>query len=229
MESRSRAEAFDYSVNLCVVGPVSVGKTSLIRRIGLLTRGRQDEVSPQPSLMAEFSSVQFVVDNKLLDAVITDTPGMKKLFHALPANILRNQAGYFVVFDLSDRATFTEIADWFGPVREYSPRHCEVFLVGNKADAASQRQVSPSEAIALAAQMNAQYFETSSKTGYNVGNAFQKMVESVCLRVDRGLLDKFDRGSGFKLLQPRFFPSDSLRRPALPREDTRNTHSSNCC
>ena len=229
METSGRAEVFDYTANLCVVGPVSVGKTSLIRRISLLTRGKQQEISSQPSLMAEMSNVQFVVDNKLLNTVVTDTPGMKRLFHALPANILRNQAGYLVVFDLTDRETFRDIQDWFQPVREYSPKNCEVFLVGNKSDDSALRQVDPAEAAALAARMNAQYFETSSKTGANVGSVFQKLVENIQLKAERGALNKYDLRSGLKINQSKYYASSTLRRPQQAGPAGVGRESLGCC
>lgn len=189
----------DYSISLCVVGPISVGKTTLIKKLELLLRDSSIPIgNVQPSIMAEITRVEFKIKDKILKANITDTPGMKKLFHALPGNILRNNCGYLIVFDLTDRESFTDIKEWFEPIKEYCPHFAEIFLVGNKTDAFEKRAVMREEAESLAAAMNARYFETSSKAGSGVVEMFQNMVENIVRKVEFGTLNRHDRGHGIR-------------------------------
>ena len=225
---------YEYTINICVIGPISVGKTSLVRRIEMITEAKQSSVTIQPSLMADISRVEFVVDNKILKAAITDTPGMKKLFHAIPTNILRNQCGYLVVFDLTDRETFDDIKEWFQPVKEHAPNFCEIFLIGNKADDVQNRKIDNSEAIVLASLMNAKYFETSSMSGFNVGNVFQKMVENIQKKAEFGSLNKYDIRSGIKMNTPGFYSSKTLRTDKYKKslvydQESCSFNSSRCC
>jgi len=52
-------------------------------------------------------------------------------------------------------------------------------LVGNKCDLEDKRQVSKSQAQAVASEIGAPFFETSAKEGVNVNEAFTSIVRLV--------------------------------------------------
>lgn len=197
-----------YLASFCVVGPISVGKTTLVKRLEKLSvvtpanqHRMQEKITSQPSIMAEFTRLELPVNsNTRLRVNLTDTPGMKKLFFALPASIVRNQCGYLIVFDLTDRDTFKDIREWFGPVRDYAPPFSEIFLVGNKADQESKRQVQYHEGVSVANSMGAKYYETSATDGWSVLDVFKAMAQNVVGKVDFGTLDIEDPRNGFTLL-----------------------------
>jgi Ras-related protein Rab-1A len=203
-----------YLASICVVGPISVGKTTLVKRLEGLASGvagavqlNKEKFSPQPSIMAEFTRLELEVNSSArLRINLTDTPGMKKLFFALPASIVRNQCGYLIVFDLTDRDTFKDIREWFGPVRDYAAPFAEIFLIGNKADQEEKRQVQYHEGISVANSMGAKYYETSSTDGSSVMDIFRALAQNIVGKVDFGTLDVEDPKNGFTLLDQSGMP-----------------------
>ncbi len=77
--------------------------------------------------------------------VIADTPGNKSI-KTITSGIMKGLAGAFVVFDISDSATFKQQQDWIELIsmNTTNPKMV-VILVGNKTDINS-RQVSEDEA-----------------------------------------------------------------------------------
>ena len=212
-----------YSAGVCVVGPVSVGKTSIIRRVEAEVRGGVPD-NVQPSLMAELTKLQLSAGGgRSLWLTITDTPGMKRLFHALPANILRNQCAYLIVFDLTDRDTFNDIREWFQPISEVAPNFAEIVLVGNKVDRdEAERKVSRAEAEEVAKLMNARYIETSSKTGQNIMSLFEGIAHNISKKVEFGTLRIDDPLNGIRV-------ESKPRRASNVKTYKKATPSGGCC
>ena len=192
----------EYSSSICILGPISVGKSTLIKKFEsiLVEQNPGSEgILVQPSIMAELTRVLIPVQgDKKLRTLITDTPGMKKLFNAIPPNILRNHTAYIVVYDMTDRETFKDIKEWFGPVKEYAGSFSEIVLLANKNDDPSRRVVSQEEGMQLALLMNAKYFETSSKTGNNVSELFTTISNNIINKVKFGTLNVNNPQSGLK-------------------------------
>ena len=89
-----------------------------------------------------------------------------------------------------NRKSFEHLLEHFKDVNEYShPNVCRV-LVGTCADLNNnnERVVTYNEAKELAEQYGVEYFEISAKTGKNVNECFQKMIEDICDAYDNGLL-----------------------------------------
>ena len=196
MHNRNTKAYHDFSISLCVVGPVSVGKTSMIKKLDSILRDDDQEINVHPSIMADLTRLEMTVEGKNMKTTITDTPGMKKLFHAIPPSILRNQCGYFVVFDITDRETFTDIRDWFAPIRENCPQFAEIFLLGNKSDMEADRKVRYDEGVNLATAMHAKYFETSAREGSNIKKVFEIMAQNIHKKVSFGTLKPTDKHNG---------------------------------
>ena len=52
----------------------------------------------------------------------------------------------------------------------------EIVLIGNKSDRDLERKVSYEDALRYATDNNAQYFEVSAKSGFNVNLAFESTI-----------------------------------------------------
>ena len=83
-----------------------------------------------------------------------------------------------LVFDLTDRHSFDNMAMWmeeffnYADVEEAQKASFPLVLIGNKVDV-DGRQVDSAEAEAFCAQHNdMRYYETSAKTAVNVETAF---------------------------------------------------------
>lgn len=84
-------------------------------------------------------------------------------------------------FDLTDAMTFEHTRDWLSEIHEHTEDDIIVMLIGNKYDLVlenpAQRAVSEEEAINFATVNGLLYNETSAKTGHNVKEAFESLVE----------------------------------------------------
>ena len=215
----------DYAISLCVVGPISVGKTSVIKKLEHLIQDENHNFHVHPSIMAELTRLEMTVNGKCMKTTITDTPGMRKLFHAIPPSILRNQCGYFVVFDITDKESFTDIREWFEPIKENSPQFAEIFLVGNKSDLESKRQVQYDEGVNLATAMHAKYYETSAKEGKSIFDMFEAMANNIVRKVEFGTLKPKDKQNGLTPLKVTLDGTDNLNN----RSNTEKKKSGGCC
>jgi len=99
------------------------------------------------------------------------------------------------VFDVTSRASFGAMSNWFQQVKEHAHARFSAVLVGNKVDlvgglaagvaagvdAAPQeeRAVSEEEARAWAAERGLQYFEVSAAQGTNVHESFMCILQQV--------------------------------------------------
>eukprot|EP00457_Paulinella_chromatophora_P016858 gb/GEZN01017761.1/.p1 GENE.gb/GEZN01017761.1/~~gb/GEZN01017761.1/.p1 ORF type:complete len:183 (+),score=23.19 gb/GEZN01017761.1/:140-688(+) len=156
-------------LELVVCGVPGVGKSSFVRR--LLQNQFLDEYVPQ----LESGVFSTKVDDYEVNLNIMDTPGnqdtwVKEVIH---------KDGFFFVFDLTKRATLTELAVLYDKVlsshdlRDQTP----CVLIGNKMDLRSE--VNQGDAKDMARQWNAPYFEVCAKTGVKVKNATEVLVKRI--------------------------------------------------
>ena len=85
-------------------------------------------------------------------------------------------------YDLTDKTTFQNTANWLREIHDHTEEGIVIMLIGNKYDLVlenpSVRQVSIEEATNFVKKYQLLYMETSAKTGYNVKEAFETLVES---------------------------------------------------
>lgn len=96
-----------------------------------------------------------------------------------PASCLSQ--GYFLVYSITDDTTFAKLDRVRDEIlKAQGPQPVPIFLVGTKADLASDRAVSEKERLAKAKAWGTLSFEVSSKAnGDGVNSVFEKMVEAV--------------------------------------------------
>jgi len=91
--------------------------------------------------------------------------------------------GACLVYDVTNRSSFEHIKTCLKAFQEMSGPHVVATLVGNMVDLvesdASKRQVDSTEAFDFAKQNNVKFFETSAKTGHNVANVFEHLVDDI--------------------------------------------------
>ncbi|XP_054611439.1 ras-related protein Rab-24 isoform X2 [Dunckerocampus dactyliophorus] len=82
--------------------------------------------------------------------------------------------------DLTDSSSFQRARFWVKELQNCE-EHCKIYLCGTKNDLVqadrSLRQIDYHDAQDFAEEIGAQHFETSSKTGNNVDDLFQKVAE----------------------------------------------------
>ena len=88
-----------------------------------------------------------------------------------------------LVYDITSRKSFAQVAAWLARVREELPAGVPTVLIGNKLDLESSRQVAFREGEALAKQKEIFFFETSAKSGRFIEEAMREIVRLTAQQV----------------------------------------------
>lgn len=155
-----------------------VGKSSIIQRY------ISDTFNPSlvSTLGVDLKTKRVHVDDKVIQVQVWDTAG-QAAFHKITTSYYKGSNAILLVYDISDRRTFTNIEYWVKSIKEKASPDVQVALIGNKMD---MRSVAGSDCVAFAEGKKAadkykvMYVETSAMTsGVEVGDAFQKIVLKV--------------------------------------------------
>ncbi|KAI1903575.1 hypothetical protein AGOR_G00028590 [Albula goreensis] len=159
-----------------MLGKESVGKTSLVERFV----HHRFLVGPyQNTIGAAFVARQVQVGDKVVTLGIWDTAGSER-YEAMSRIYYRGAKAAIVCYDLTDSSSFLRVKFWVKELQNCE-EHCKIYLCGTKNDLVendrSMRQVDYHDVQDFADEIKAQLFETSSKTGSNVDELFQKVAE----------------------------------------------------
>ncbi|KAG0587013.1 hypothetical protein KC19_2G134400 [Ceratodon purpureus] len=170
------SEDFDHLFKVLLIGNSGVGKSSLLLRF---TAGKFDDMSP--TIGVDFKVKMLSLQGKRLKLTIWDTAGQER-FRTLTSSYYRGAQGIILVYDVTRRATFTDLSDvWLKEVDRFSTnRDCIKMLIGNKVDLEeSERVVTKKEGIAFARQHGCLFLEASAKTSINVQRCFEELVHKI--------------------------------------------------
>merc|ERR1712045_552122 len=139
------------------------------------------------------------VEKKTIKLQIWDTAGQER-FRTITSAYYRGADGIILVYDVTDRESFSHVNDWLNEVNRYVNESTCKILIGNKCDNTAERQVSTEEGQKKAEELNVAFIEASAKDGTNVEAAFQMM--SAELITKREVAQQKKPTSGVNLLQP---------------------------
>ncbi|XP_028396413.1 ras-related protein Rab-24-like [Dendronephthya gigantea] len=160
-------------LKVVLLGKVNSGKTCLV------TRYITDTFSPeQPSTIgAAFCRKDINVEGQLISLAIWDTAGAER-YQAMSSMYYRNAKAAIICFDLSEISSFEKADYWVKQILENEPK-CKIYICGTKLDLIEDeiktRAVSKDSVEGYARGRSAEVFETSSKTGTNIGELFQRI------------------------------------------------------
>lgn len=189
----SRRDTFDTLLKLLLLGDSGVGKSSL------LTQYVEDDFHDVfiSTIGIDFRNKTLQIDGKRVKLRIWDTAGQER-FRTLTTQFYRGSQGVLMVYDITNRETFTNITHWMQQIKDNVETDPQILIVGNKSDLSSQRQVTLKEAMKLAKSYGCQHFEVSAKTDQGVKVAFQRLAEEVVhnqIKKAPKVPDKPNRGS----------------------------------
>ncbi|GLJ23293.1 hypothetical protein SUGI_0440660 [Cryptomeria japonica] len=188
--SSMRQETFDYLFKLLLIGDSGVGKSSLLLRF---TSDTFEDLAP--TIGVDFRLKKMSIGGKRLKLTIWDTAGQER-FRTLTSAYYRGAQGIILVYDVTQRDTFTNLSDvWLKELDLYSTyRDCIKMVVGNKVDKVQERVVSKQEGIQFAREHGCIYLECSAKNCINVENCFEelalKILDTPSLLVDNVALKR---------------------------------------
>lgn len=166
-------------LKLVLLGNPGVGKTAIVCRY--LYNSFGDSTS---TIGASFAMKKIEASAGTCTVGIWDTAGQER-FDSLSSFYCRGARAAFVVYDVTDRASFDAChSKWLKKVKEEAERGCHVTLVGTKVDLVrddgAARGVSEEEVRALASKHGADVVEMSAKDGSGVAETFVAAVERYC-------------------------------------------------
>jgi small GTP-binding protein len=106
-----------------------------------------------------------------------DTAG-QETYHSITAPYFRSANGVFLVFDLTNKASFLALDYWLNLIGENAHKIPVIVLVANKSDL-PDREIDTEQVAAYARQKGLGYFITSALTGENIENAANYMVATL--------------------------------------------------
>ncbi|KAF8602785.1 P-loop containing nucleoside triphosphate hydrolase protein [Ceratobasidium sp. AG-I] len=199
-----------YTFDLMSIGDSGVGKTNYLR---YFTRGKP----PPPSVTVAYDNWEvqrFRVKetNEAIKTSLWDTAGLEK-HKALAPQTLRRISGIFLMYDITDEASFDNCKKWLNEARQHIQPGAQIVLVGNQLDRQAIRKVRSSTAQSFASEHGWPFIETSSITGANVDAAFQLLVQE--------MFTQFKREN---TLQKHFKPSRDSAQPRINLADKSQNH-----
>uniref|UniRef100_A0A6A7GC11 Ras-related protein Rab-21 n=1 Tax=Hirondellea gigas TaxID=1518452 RepID=A0A6A7GC11_9CRUS len=160
-----------------LLGEGRVGKTSI------LIRYIQNEYSSdrQSTVQASYLEKRLNIDSTSVRLAIWDTAGQER-FHALGPIYYRDAHAALLVYDITDRQSFTKVQHWVKELRKIVGENIVLAIAANKCDLEKKSQVDWSDAEEYATSVGAQLFRTSAKSG--------KGLEQTFLEISKALLQK---------------------------------------
>jgi Ras-related protein Rab-1A len=168
-----------YVFKVVVVGEGGVGKTSLILRY------TQDRFLGEyiTTIGTNFAVKTLNIDGQQIKLQLWDLGGQ--------AQFMRIRSFYYpgaraavVVYSTADRNTFEVVPKWAKEVRNICG-DIPLTLLGNKIDLDNERRVKKEEGVSRASQINAEFFETSAKTGELINAAFTSIAKRIFGRMSK--------------------------------------------
>jgi GTPase SAR1 family protein len=82
-----------------------------------------------------------------------------------------------MVFDITSKNSFSELNDFYHLFQENASESCLLYLIGNKCDLSTEREVSIENILKYQTKTNATtYMEISAKTGQGVNDLFEHII-----------------------------------------------------
>ncbi|XP_060770393.1 EF-hand calcium-binding domain-containing protein 4A isoform X2 [Neoarius graeffei] len=155
------------------LGSSGVGKSSFIHHY---CRGHF------PNKMSTTVGMDFQVRSLVLDSTqialqLWDTAGQER-FHSITTQYYRKADGILVMYDVTQTTSLLAVRDWLDQVQKNMADGACVMLLGNKMDMedGGGRQVTTMQGQKLAEEYQAEFFECSAKSGYNIQEAMTHLA-----------------------------------------------------
>ena len=164
----STKETIGLNLKIVLIGDSNVGKTTLLYKY--LNDENTEDITPTLGLENK-------VKTSLIKGIKTkiqlwDTVGQEK-FNSLTQNIFQNTDGILIIFDLTNKESFTNIQKWISK----SDKNIKTIIVGNKSDLIDNRQVTKEDIKLITQKYN--YVEVSALNGTNVDKAFDTLLQAI--------------------------------------------------
>ena len=118
-----------------------------------------------------------IKNNYKISLEIWDTAGQER-FRALTKNFFNKVHGVIFMYDITKKETYNNIENWMRDAKNNSG-YFKSIILGNKKDLDSERVVSYDDLKKIASKFKIPYMETSAKTGENIKEAYDKLIDEL--------------------------------------------------
>ncbi len=172
---------YEYVLKIIVIGPGSVGKSSIIRRFV------KNEFSFDYKFTIGVEINSHLVEYKkgsFAQLTIWDIGGQER-FKILRRSFYEGTYGALVVFDLSRPQTFSKMKEWISDLNLILENKIPFVILGNKSDLVPEigESLHQNEIDHFVEKLDSTYFETSAKTGENIQEAFAHLARTIVKKI----------------------------------------------
>jgi small GTP-binding protein len=170
-------DSYQFLFKTMVIGEGAVGKTTLVNRYvtGVFERDYKTTIGSQFAVKLTHISPPETEYSTGIKLQAWDVAGQAR-FKAVRKMYYSGAAGVILVFDVTRRRSFTELAKWVEESDESIGIRAPMVCVGNKTDL-PDRAVPSDEAKRWAEDRGFLYMESSAKTGEGVADMFTVLAE----------------------------------------------------
>ncbi|HME56109.1 MAG TPA: Rab family GTPase [Candidatus Lokiarchaeia archaeon] len=174
----------NYSWKIMVGGAGGVGKTTLLHRF------LHDSFIADTSLTVgvAFQSKEIIRNGSRILLALWDLGGQDRFRFMQPSYCTGGKAG-IVFFDMTRLDTVLQVKDWVSMFRKHASANIPIILGGTKLDLVDTDMLDSANEYAkeLVDQLGLSYYiTTSSKTGENVDEIFNYVVETLLAQINQG-------------------------------------------
>ena len=173
--SKTKPKMFE--AHIVTLGDTKVGKTSLILRY--IDNFFNLNYLSTMGIDSKIKKIK-LSNNEEIKVKISDTAGQER-FKSIASNYMKKANGIILVYDITDRMTFKNIDRWAEEINKDSQNSKPIILIGNKSDKIEERCITKEEGEQLADKCcgGIKFYETSCKTGENVEEAINSLVNDI--------------------------------------------------
>jgi len=175
----------ELDIKVMLIGDQAVGKSSL------MVRYTEDNfyVNMLGTAGLDFKKKIIRRGDKVIKVTVYDTAGHER-FRKINKSYYRNVKGMILVYDITDKQTFDNFTEWMNSIleNEQKEKSTQILILGNKIDMPEERKVLLEEGNSIASKYNALFTETSAKTGENVENAFNLIIDKI-IQTEQAIAD----------------------------------------
>jgi small GTP-binding protein len=167
----------DFQFKIILIGPGSVGKTSLVDRFV----HNKFSTSYKMTMGVDLLNKELEIDGYKVKLNLWDIGGQERLKY-MRRNYYRGTSGALMLFDLSRSFTYEVLTKkWYSEMNKYVGYDVPFILIGNKSDLLPDigDVIDPNEPKNFAETNESIYIQTSAKTGENVEDAFVKLTKTL--------------------------------------------------
>ncbi|MFX1423523.1 MAG: Rab family GTPase [Promethearchaeota archaeon] len=167
-----------YIFKIVLIGDGAVGKTSIRRRY----MGEGFKADFLTTMGADFAYLKINIAEHTVEWQIWDLAGQPAFRQVMKAYFVGSM-GALAVYDITQPKTLEGIDSWIREAQSYAQSFPElpVVLIGNKIDLRDEvpNCVKTIQGFVKAKSLNAEFIETSAKTGENIDEAFTKLAHQI--------------------------------------------------